>query len=127
MAIKYTSDADFDKDVKQSKGVVLVDFYADWCGPCRALGEELKKLDAEHGDKVQVVKIDVDQNQGEAQKHGVRGIPALALYKDGDLVGQTTGARPKAELVKWINDTLGTTELSAAPNHKNDNKGPKFG
>ncbi len=100
-AVHHVNDADFDKEVLQATGVVLVDFWAEWCGPCRALGPSLDALAQEKAD-VKVVKVNIDENPSAPTQYGVRSIPALYLFKDGKVVAQTVGAMPKTELVKWV-------------------------
>ncbi len=100
------TDTSFDKDVLNSSKPVLVDFWAEWCGPCRALGPKLEEIASEMGEKVQVVKINVDQNQETPMKYGVRGIPAMILFKGGQEVGQLVGNHPKDTIVDFINKHL---------------------
>jgi thioredoxin 1 len=93
---------DFKKQVEEAKGLVLVDFWAAWCPPCRALSPLLEQIDAELGDKVKVVKVDVDANQQLAVDHGVQGIPTVKLFKDGEEVQTWVGLMPKAKYVEAI-------------------------
>lgn len=101
----HTSDAAFDRTVKQG-GLVLVDFYADWCGPCRIVAPVLEQLATELDGKLTVAKLNVDDNPRTAQKFGVMSIPTLILFKDGKPVDIMVGAAPKAELRKWIEKHL---------------------
>ena len=89
------NENEFKSEVEESKGVVLVDFWAEWCPPCKALSPLLEQIDEELGDKVKVVKVDVDHNQNLAMEHDVRGIPTVKLYKDGNEVGNWVGLQPK--------------------------------
>ena len=106
MATKPVTDAEFDAEVKQSPVPVVVDFWAEWCGPCRMIGPSLEELSEEYGDKVKIVKINVDQNPESPAQLGVRGIPALFLFKDGEVVSNKIGAAPKAALKAWIDDAI---------------------
>ena len=89
-----------------SSNLVLVDFWAEWCGPCKQIGPSLEEISAEMEGRIKVVKVDVDSNPGAAAALGVRGIPALFLFKDGEVVSNKTGAAPKAALQSWINDSI---------------------
>lgn len=106
MATVAVSDATFDAEVRQSDIPVLVDFWAEWCGPCKQIGPSLEELSVEMEGKVKVVKVDVDSNPSAAAALGVRGIPALFLFKDGQVISNKTGAAPKAALKSWIDDAI---------------------
>lgn len=92
------TDSSFDKDVLQSSLPVLVDFWAPWCGPCRALGPVIDELATEYEGKVSIVKMNVDENPSTPGKYGIRAIPTLILFKDGQVVEQVTGAVSKSSL-----------------------------
>lgn len=100
------TDGSFDQDVLRSEVPVLVDFWAEWCGPCRALGPSIDALAAEKGAAIKVVKMNVDENPESPSRYGVRSIPALMIFKNGELVAQTVGALPKSELFKWVETSI---------------------
>ena len=106
MATVAATDATFDAIVKESDLPVVVDFWAEWCGPCKQIGPALEELSTEMEGKIKVVKVDVDSNPSAAAALGVRGIPALFLFKDGQVISNKTGAAPKAALKSWIEDTI---------------------
>lgn len=96
------TDQSFEKDVLGSGVPVLVDFWAEWCGPCRALGPKLEEIAAELKDKVRIVKLNVDENPGMPAKYGVRGIPTMILFKDGKEVDQIVGNHPKENILALL-------------------------
>ena len=106
MATHHVTDDTFDTEVRQSSIPVVVDFWAEWCGPCRMIGPALEELSSEYEGRVKIVKVNVDENPNSPAQLGVRGIPALFLFKDGQVVSNKIGAAPKAALQSWIEGAL---------------------
>ncbi|MDF1619895.1 thioredoxin [Pseudothioclava nitratireducens] len=106
MATVAVTDATFDEEVRNAPIPVVVDFWAEWCGPCRQIGPALEELSNELEGKVKIVKINVDENPDSPAVLGVRGIPALFLFKDGQVVSNKVGAAPKAALQSWIESAI---------------------
>ena len=106
MATVAVTDATFDAEVRQSDIPVVVDFWAEWCGPCKQIGPALEELSEEFDGKIKIVKINVDENPSAPMQMGVRGIPALFMFKGGEAVSNKIGAAPKAALQKWIEEEI---------------------
>ena len=106
MSLTHTTDANFDQDVLQSDVPVLLDFWAEWCGPCKMIGPTLVELSEEYADKVKIVKLNVDENNNTAIQYAVRSIPTLLLFKDGQVQAQHIGAAAKGQLKQFIDSNL---------------------
>ena len=100
--ITNVSDASFDQDVIQAEGPVLVDYWAEWCGPCKMIAPILDEVAKDYGSKLQIAKMNVDDNRDVPAKFGIRGIPTLMLFKDGQLASMKVGAMPKGKIVEWL-------------------------
>ena len=105
MSIEVT-DASFDVDVLSAEGPVLVDFWAEWCGPCKQISPALEEMAKEMGGKVTIAKVNIDENPLIPSKYGVRGIPTLILFKGGEVAATKVGAAPKSQLVEWVESEL---------------------
>jgi len=106
MATKSITDASFADDVLNADGPVLVDFWAEWCGPCKMIGPSLEEISDELAGKVTIAKINIDENPDAPGKYGVRGIPTMILFKDGALAATKVGAAPKSALKGWIESEI---------------------
>ncbi len=106
MATNKTNDQNFKVDVLESKQPVLVDFWAEWCGPCKAIAPSLEELSDEMASKLKIVKINVDENPSISQTYSIRSIPALMIFKNGEKVSEKMGALPKSALESWVNETI---------------------
>ena len=106
MATLAVTDDSFDAEVRQSDIPVVVDFWAEWCGPCKQIGPSLEELSDEMAGKVKIVKVNVDENPNSPSQMGVRGIPALFMFKGGEVIANMAGAVPKAKLQSWIEESL---------------------
>lgn len=106
MAIKAVSDESFDKDVLKAEGPVLVDFWAEWCGPCKQIAPALDEIAADKDDQITVAKINIDDNPMTPGKYGVRGIPTLMIFRNGEPVSSKVGAMAKSKIEDWINETI---------------------
>ena len=106
MSTNIVTDNSFDEEIKNSKTPILVDFWAEWCGPCKQIGPILEEISEEKKDKIKILKLNVDENPQTPQKFGVRGIPTLMLFKDGNLVDTKVGSLPKNMLESWLDQNL---------------------
>ncbi|HEX2580416.1 MAG TPA: thioredoxin TrxA [Dongiaceae bacterium] len=106
MATQQTSDASFENDVLKSSTPVLVDFWAEWCGPCKMIAPALEELATEFTGKLNIAKINIDHNPATPRRYGVRGIPTLILFKDGQVAATKIGAMQKSKLVEWVQSVL---------------------
>jgi thioredoxin 1 len=104
--IVHTSDGTFEADVLQNDKAVLLDFWAEWCGPCKMIAPLLEEVAVSHADKLVVAKLNVDENPNTAQKFGIRSIPTLMLFKDGAVQAQKMGAMPKSQLEEFLETNL---------------------
>ncbi|MFP5432657.1 MAG: thioredoxin TrxA [Alphaproteobacteria bacterium] len=106
MATKAVTDASFQQDVIDADKPVLVDFWAEWCGPCKMIGPALEEISEELGDKVVIAKVNIDDNPDAPGKYGVRGIPTMILFKNGEPAATKVGAAPKSALKSWLESVL---------------------
>jgi thioredoxin 1 len=106
MATKAVTDVSFKEDVIDSDKPVLVDFWAEWCGPCKMIGPTLEEISEELADKVTIAKINIDENPDAPGQYGVRGIPTMILFKNGEVSATKVGAAPKSALKGWIESVL---------------------
>ena len=104
--ITHTSDATFDADVLKSDAPVLVDYWAEWCGPCKMIAPLLDEVAKDYGDKLRIVKVNVDDNQEITAKYGIRGIPTLKLFRNGEEVATKVGALSKSQLTQFLDTNL---------------------
>ena len=104
--IQYVNDGDFEAEVLQSQLPVLVDYWADWCGPCKALSPVLDEVSKDYSDRLKIAKLNIDENQQTPAKYGIRGIPTLMLFKGGDLVATKVGLLSKSQLTSFIDSHL---------------------
>ena len=102
MSVEKVSDSTFEDEVLKASGPVVVDFWAEWCGPCRMIAPALDEIAGAMGDKVRIVKLNVDENPQTASKYGVMSIPTLMIFKGGEMASRQVGAAPKAKLEQWI-------------------------
>ena len=106
MALTQTSDTAFEQDVLKSSRPVLVDFWAEWCGPCKMIAPSLEALADEFGERLEVIKVNIDENPLTPTRYGVRGIPTLMIFKNGEVAATKVGAMPKTKLVEGIESSI---------------------
>ena len=106
MTTKPVSDDSFDSDVLKAEGAVLVDFWAEWCGPCKMIAPALEEIAKEMNGRITIAKVNIDDNPLTPQKYGVRGIPTLMLFRDGQVAATKVGALPKNQLHEWVESVL---------------------
>jgi len=106
MSLTHTSDESFDQDVLQSDLPVLLDFWAEWCGPCKMIAPVLSELSDEYSDKIKIVKLNVDENNNTPIQYAIRSIPTLILFKDGQVQAQHIGAAAKGQLKQFLDSNL---------------------
>ena len=104
--MKQVSDQSFEQDVLKAEGPVLVDFWAEWCGPCKQIAPSLEELAKEMGDKLTVVKVNIDENPQTPTQYGVHGIPTLMIFKNGEVAAMKVGALPKSKLMEWAQQSI---------------------
>jgi thioredoxin 1 len=114
VATTKISDDSFDADVLKSGRPVLVDFWAEWCGPCKQIGPALEEIANEMGDRVIVAKLNIDENPMTPGRYGVRGIPTLMVFKDGKVAATKVGAMPKSKIVEWLNESIPGSDAQRA-------------
>lgn len=106
MAIKNVTDASFSADVLESKEIVLIDFWAEWCGPCKQIAPALEEIASQYEGRLNIAKVNIDENPETPGQYGVRGIPTLMIFSGGEHVATRVGAAPKSQLAAWVEEVL---------------------
>ena len=106
MIIRHVTDDSFEEDVLKAPGPVLVDFWAEWCGPCKQIAPALEDVARRYQDRVQVVKVNIDENPSTPSRYGVRGIPTIMMFKAGEVAAVKVGALPKSRLFEWVDSSM---------------------
>ncbi|MDC0131256.1 thioredoxin TrxA [Alphaproteobacteria bacterium] len=106
MAVEHINDGDFETQVLNADGLVLVDFWAEWCGPCKQIAPALEELSAEYDGKISILKINIDENPEAPTTYGVRSIPTMMIFQDGQAAATKVGAAPKSQIKEWIEESL---------------------
>src|SRR5438876_7352002 len=114
MGVSKVSDKDFETEVLKSAEPVVVDFWAEWCGPCRMIAPALEEISSELGEKVTVAKLNIDENPDTPSRYGVRGIPTMLLFKGGQPVAQKVGAAPRSQIQQWLESNLDSAQAGQA-------------
>ncbi|HEY1415303.1 MAG TPA: thioredoxin [Caulobacteraceae bacterium] len=104
MSTVAVTDSTFDSEVLKAPGPVLVDFWAEWCGPCKQIGPALEQIAGELGDKITIAKLDIEESPTTPSRYGVRGIPTLMLFRDGRMASMKVGAMPKQKILDWLTE-----------------------
>ena len=106
MAVIHVTDASFEDEVLKSKGAIVVDFWAEWCGPCKQIAPALEELSSEYDGKLSIIKINIDENPEAPTTYGVRSIPTMMIFQDGQAAATKVGAAPKSDIKNWIDESL---------------------
>ena len=106
MTANVTKDSTFDQDISFTGAMILVDFWAEWCGPCKQIGPILEEISQEKQDTLKILKLNIDENPETPQRYGIKGIPTLMLFKEGKLIDTKVGSLPKSALTEWIDNNL---------------------
>ena len=114
MSTVKVTDESFEKDVLQSSTPVLVDFWAEWCGPCKQIGPALDQISEELSGKVTIAKVNIDDSPGTPSRYGVRGVPTLMLFKDGQMASMKVGAMPKSKILEWLGEAGVSRDAAAS-------------
>ena len=106
MTTKNISDDSFDQEVLKSSNLVLVDFWAEWCGPCKMIAPALEEISEEMNENLEIKKLNIDDNPKTPQEYGVRGIPTLILFKNGEKISEKIGVLPKSKITEWVQESI---------------------